>query len=73
MFTDEIVERISDEFSSTFSKIDSFTITNLLAESELPKVEAIIKKHLGNIRVEFMKSNQLDGPEDIWVIQAYQL
>lgn len=75
MFTTENVTAISDEFQSTFMMMNEVSISNLLFEKEIPEVEAIIKKHVGNVHVEFLRTNQLSkDPEakDIWVILIQQ-
>jgi hypothetical protein len=66
------VDQISDDFQSTFSHPRLNTLTNMLqGDHEFPVVEAIIKKHCGDVVVEFQKTNAYDdGPYDIYLIKV---
>lgn len=45
MLTQEHVDKISDDFQSTFKLIPPNTLVNLFAPNEQEQVEAIIRKH----------------------------
>lgn len=73
MITEDILNAISNDFSSTFTLIDSYSITNLLSEDDQFEIEKIIKKHIPNVFVEFFKIGQLSNDpkiKDIWIIRV---
>lgn len=72
MITEENLSAISNDFKSTFSLVDGNTITNLLLEDEKLEVESIIKKHIKDVRVEFVRTFQMSkkpNEKDIWIIR----
>lgn len=72
MITEKTLNAISNDFNSTFGLIDGNTITNLLLEDEKSEVESIIKKHIKDVRVEFVRTFQMSkkqNEKDIWIIQ----
>lgn len=74
MITTEILNSISDNFSSTFTLIDPRTITNLLSGDDRLIIEQLMKKNIKNINVEFLKTGQLSNHpkiKDIWIIKLH--
>jgi len=69
--TDPKLEALSDEFQSTFTRYPDGTLANLFHEDERPRVEELVKKHLGAREVEFVKTGRMgDGPYDIWLVRV---
>lgn len=75
MITIEILDKISDDFQSTFTFIDPQTIANIMVNRDFDEVTRILKKYLGNVSVEFQRKDPLSkDPEksDIWIIRVSQ-
>ena len=66
--TQEIVDKISDEFMSTFSMTSPTTMCNLFAPNEIPKVTEIVIKHTGAKHVGFFINNEIDKNYYSWLI-----
>lgn len=65
----ENLDKISDDFQSTFTFINENQLVNFLrGEHEYDEVSSIIKKHLGNVQVNFKKLNRMPGPFDVYEI-----
>lgn len=54
-FTQEIVDKISDELQHTYCFQDENTIVNTLFPEELDGIEKAIKRYLGDVHVTFHK------------------
>ncbi len=73
MFTQELVEKISDDFQSTFSFINEKTMANMMGfDGDFDSVRAIIKKYLPNAKISFHKTNEL-GKEKTYDIYLVKL
>ena len=72
-----LVDKISEEFMSTFTVINDNTLINYLdhTESDFETLKDIIKKYLPNCEVHFKRTNQLyirDLPHyDIYIITTH--
>lgn len=53
------IEALSDEFQSTFTLVDDGSLMNCAFEEEIPRVEALIRKHLECIHVETFPGQRL--------------
>lgn len=66
------VDLLSDAFESTFSIVNSNTISNMWDIKEAQHVLFLIKTHLGwddLSRMQIVKTGQLKGTYDIWVVK----
>lgn len=68
IFTQEIVEKISDDFQSTFLIVDDYKVSNLFEPKDIPDIKKVITKYLGPVELEFKKTNALDSAYDIYLI-----
>ena len=70
--TQEQLDKISDDFQSTFTILKPNLIANMFSADEIPRVSEIIKKHLGDVFLDFCKTGQLgqDEPYDIYYIRV---
>lgn len=65
----EKVELISDDFQSIFSVAAINILVNMMGSSDKENLTNIIKKHLGNVSVQFHKTGQLGEKDyDIYAI-----
>lgn len=66
----DCVDKISDDFQSTFMYVSEHQLVNMLrGDHEFDEVRSIIRKYLGEVRVEFLKTGQVSsGPYDIYNI-----
>lgn len=65
----DYVEKISDDFSSTFTVIDENCLGNMLqGPQEFEEVARIIRKYLGDVQVKFTKSGMMDDEYDFYHI-----
>ncbi len=65
MFNQEIVEKISDDFESTFTMRDRFTIRNMALKKEVPDIIAIINKYYPGKTVQVTEIEPV-GPKYIF-------
>jgi hypothetical protein len=66
------IKVISDDFGSTFTFVSETEIANLLTLEDLPGVEVILKKHLGDVVINFSKTFHIppnSAERDIWIIK----
>jgi ABC-type transporter Mla maintaining outer membrane lipid asymmetry ATPase subunit MlaF len=65
------VERLSDEFQSTFSIVNEKAVANMFDVSECDHVLSLIEKHLNweRSKMKIIKTGQLFGTYDIWVLE----
>lgn len=70
MLTQEIVDKISDEFGSTFTLVSPKSMANMLFSKELPKLKSIVKKHVPQVKnFNFRMLENLDWDYYIWLIE----
>jgi len=65
----EKVEALSDEFQSTFTILDDGSLSNLFDVREVPEVKALVQRHIRWENPFFIKTSELSGTYDVWVIQ----
>jgi hypothetical protein len=64
------VEQISDDFQSTFTVVDSHTLSNMLfGPNDFEPLTTIIKKYVPNATLTFYKMGLMDGPYDLYLIK----
>jgi len=69
----DYVEQISDDFQSTFTVVDDWTLANMMGfPGDFDQVTKIIQKYVPNAKVEFTKTNQLGKNKayDIYVVKV---
>lgn len=65
------VEQISDDFQSTFTVIDDWTLANMMGfPNDFDQVTKIIQKYVPDAKVEFTKTNELKDAYDIYVVKV---
>lgn len=66
------VEEISDAFQSTFTVVNTTTLANMLGSSpnDFEVLGKIISKYIPNVVVTYVKTGQLDGEYDLYLISA---
>lgn len=65
------IEQISDNFQSTFTHAGENRLTNMLSgENDFPEVTRIIQSYMGNVLVDFHKTNQFEGDYDIYIVEV---
>ena len=67
----DVVDKISDEFGSTFTVLNENTLANMLGfKGDFENVSRIIKKHMPDVaEVKFEKSGELGKSDyDIYLI-----
>lgn len=64
------LEKISNDFQSTFILVDDNTLANMMSEKDLDEVTRIIKKYIPTAQVSFIKTNQLKNTHDIYLIKV---
>lgn len=70
MITQDAVDKISDDFSSTFALLAPNVLSNLFYENEVPTVEAIIKKHVPDVYTVFTKQTEVTPGYFLWTIEV---
>lgn len=73
MFDQNIVDKISDEFQSTFALIDSNHISNMFYEREIPRVTEILIWHLGECGLKFHKGEEIAPDYFIWTVEVTEV
>lgn len=69
MIKQEQVDKISDEFNSTFAMISKHQLSNCFFPNERPVVEELIRKHIPGVKsVDFVRHAKLGHDYSIWVI-----
>ena len=71
MLTEEIVEKISDDFGSTFTYLSESKMANMLGlPGDFQKVDALIFKYLGKKSTSYVKTGELghNAEYDIYII-----
>ncbi len=71
MSLSDFKEQISDDFQSTFTIVNDYTLTNLLGmENDFITLTDIIRKYIPDAHVVYTKTNQIPGEYDIYLIEA---
>lgn len=64
------VNKISDDFQSTFTVVDDRTLANMLGlTNDFKLLTKIIKKYIPDAELDFIKTNQFDDVYDIYLIK----
>lgn len=67
----DFVEQISDDFQSTFSVIDKNTLSNMMGfPNDFENLTNIIHKYLPDSKIEFVKTNEINDPYDVYLVRA---
>lgn len=65
------IEKISDDFQSTFTLINENAMANLMGRpGDLEQVTEIIHRYLPQVEVKFHKTGQIPGDYDIYVVSV---
>ncbi len=59
MFNQELVDKISDDFQSTFTFFNKNTIQNMALDSEVDEVEKIILKYLPGVKIKVTRAGRV--------------
>lgn len=65
MFNKELVEKISDDFESTFTFVNEFTLRNMTFEKEIPEIIGIISKYIPGKTIQVTQIEPV-GPKYIY-------
>jgi hypothetical protein len=68
----DYIENISDDFQSTFIYVGENKLVNMLSgENDFPEVTRIIQNYMGDVLVDFHKTNQMNNDEgyDVYIIE----
>mgnify|MGYP000951277236 CR=1 len=65
------VEQISDDFQSTFKVVDQDTLANMMGlPGDFEQLRKIVSNYLPDTQLRFVKTNQLPGDYDIYLMVA---
>jgi hypothetical protein len=66
------IEQISDEFQSTFTRVDDNTLSNMLGfPSDYCSLIDIIRKYIPDAKVEFIKTGEFENDQyDIYFVKV---
>lgn len=71
LVTQSLLDKISDEFQSTFSQVEPGVFANMFFEREIPQIESLFKKHCGdNVMLKFLKGEEVADNYYIWTIEV---
>ncbi len=71
IISDRQIEAISDEFSSTFGRIDQNTLRNTLNKSELSQLKLLLMKKLGEgIKIIFKEIQTINNSSSVYSIEV---
>lgn len=68
ILSDQIVDKISDAFQSTFSWDGNSTLMNMFYEKEVPIVAAIIRQYIPKADLTFSQIEEITTDYYIWKI-----
>lgn len=67
----DYIEQISDDFQSTFIYAGKNKLANMLSgENDFPEVTRIVQSYMGDVLVDFHKTNQFEGDYDIYIVEV---
>ncbi len=71
MMLQDVIERISDDFQSTFTLINEITMANMLGlPGDFEQVTEIIHQYMPQVKVKFYKTNQFPSEYDVYIISV---
>lgn len=66
-----LVDKISDDFQSTFFEVSPGVFSNLFFEREIPEIEKIFKRHMGqDVKLKFHKQDEIAKDYFMWIIEV---